>query len=44
MHRHYDLPNDLFALFLDRTMTYSPAASSPPSRPSRSAPHPPACG
>ncbi|MFG3226879.1 class I SAM-dependent methyltransferase [Kitasatospora sp. NPDC048194] len=25
VHRHYDLSNDLFALFLDRTMTYSSA-------------------
>ncbi|MGW7486148.1 class I SAM-dependent methyltransferase [Streptomyces sp. NPDC054786] len=25
IHRHYDLSNDLFALFLDRTMTYSSA-------------------
>ena len=25
IHRHYDLSNDLFALFLDETMTYSSA-------------------
>ena len=25
IHRHYDLSNDLFALFLDKTMTYSSA-------------------
>lgn len=25
IHRHYDLSNELFALFLDRTMTYSSA-------------------
>ena len=25
IHRHYDLSNDLFALFLDQTMTYSSA-------------------
>ena len=27
--RHYDLPNDLFALFLDETMTYSCAVFEP---------------
>ena len=25
IHRHYDLSNELFALFLDETMTYSAA-------------------
>src|SRR6202000_672746 len=29
IHRHYDLSNDLFALFLDDTMTYSAALFAP---------------
>lgn len=29
IHRHYDLSNDLFALFLDETMTYSSAWFAP---------------
>jgi cyclopropane-fatty-acyl-phospholipid synthase len=29
IHRHYDLSNDLFALFLDETMTYSSALFPP---------------
>jgi cyclopropane-fatty-acyl-phospholipid synthase len=29
IHRHYDLSNDLFALFLDESMTYSSALFSP---------------
>lgn len=29
VHRHYDLSNDLFALFLDQTMTYSSAMFTP---------------
>ncbi|HVX69235.1 MAG TPA: cyclopropane-fatty-acyl-phospholipid synthase family protein [Mycobacteriales bacterium] len=31
IHRHYDLSNDLFALFLDETMTYSAALFDDPS-------------
>jgi cyclopropane-fatty-acyl-phospholipid synthase len=30
IHRHYDLSNDLFAAFLDETMTYSSAWFDPP--------------
>jgi cyclopropane-fatty-acyl-phospholipid synthase len=35
--RHYDLSNDLFALFLDETMTYSSAMFDTPSEPLESA-------
>ena len=40
IHRHYDLSNDLFALFLDETMTYSSAlfGTGPDGAPAASAP------
>jgi cyclopropane-fatty-acyl-phospholipid synthase len=35
IHRHYDLSNDMFATFLDRTMTYSSAWFDPAPCPAR---------